>query len=103
MCLFCKIINKEIKADIVEESDNWVAFRDIHPRAPVHILIVPKLHVESVIHLKEEHKELTSELIFAAQKLAKSEGLEGYKLEFHVGEKGGQVIFHLHLHLLGSK
>lgn len=83
------------------ETESLMAFHDIHPRAPIHILIVPKKHIESFAHVRETDKELISELMFTAQKLAIREKCEGYKLEFHVGEKGGQVIFHLHLHLLG--
>lgn len=85
------------------ETENIIAFQDIHPRAPIHILIVPKKHIESFAHLQEVDKELLSELMFTAQNLAVQEKCEGYKLEFHVGEKGGQVIFHLHLHLLGYR
>lgn len=103
MCIFCKIINKELPAEIVKETEDWIAFKDINPRAPVHILIVPKKHIESIKELGEEDKVLTSEIIYAAQTIAKEQGCEGYKLEFHVGEKGGQIIFHLHLHLLGFK
>ena len=104
MCIFCKILNKELSADIVYEDDKILAFNDIHPEAPVHILIIPKEHIISVDYLREEHKELIGELVLAAKNIAKTKGLStGYKLAINVGKDGGQEIDHLHLHLLGGK
>jgi len=102
-CLFCKIVNKEVPADIVYEDRNFLAFKDINPVAPVHILIIPKKHIPSVDHVKIEDKELMGELILAAQKIAREKKLKGYKLIINVGREGGQVVDHLHLHLLSGK
>jgi len=103
-CIFCKIINKEMPSEIVYEDDKIIAFKDIHPLAPVHILVVPKKHIPSVDHLTAEDKDLISELFLVAQKIGRQVSLskKGYKLVFNVGKGGGQVIFHLHLHLLGG-
>lgn len=103
MCLFCKIIAKEIPATIVYEDDQVLAFNDIHPAAKTHILIIPKKHIDSIITLKEDETPEVTRLILAAKKIAEKKGLEGYKLSFHCGEKGGQVIFHLHLHLMANQ
>jgi len=103
-CIFCKIIKKEIPADIVYEDRDALAFRDIEPQAPIHFLIIPKKHIESVNHLEEKDKELIGQLILTAKKVAEKIGIEssGYKLMFHVGKGAGQTINHLHLHLLGG-
>jgi len=85
-CIFCKIINKETPSEIVYEDEKTIAFKDINPKAPVHILIIPKKHIASIIDLKEEDKDLIGEIIFRAKK----------------GREGGQIIDHLHLHLLGG-
>jgi len=103
-CLFCKIVNKTAPAQIVYEDDKVIVFKDIHPKAPLHLLIVLKKHIPSVNHLEITDKELMGELILAAQKIARKEGAakSGYKLVFNVGKGGGQLIPHLHLHLLGG-
>jgi len=101
-CIFCKIVKGEIPAVKVFESDNIIAFNDINPKAKVHILIVPKKHIESVKHLEAIDGNLISELFFSAQKIAKEKNLEGYKLVINVGREGGQLIDHLHLHLLSG-
>ncbi len=101
-CVFCKIAKKEISSDILYEDDQLVAFKDIHPSAPVHYLIVPKQHIPSIAHLEGNHKEVLAALIYKAKDLASQAGLKGYKLVFNVGRDGGQVIDHLHLHLLGG-
>lgn len=103
MCLFCQINNREIPADIVYEDDKFLAFKDINPKAETHLLIIPKKHIGSVTDLKETDKTLMGELILTAKKIASEQKLEGYKLHFNVGEKGGQIIFHIHLHLLAGK
>ncbi len=102
-CLFCKIINKEAPVDIVYDDDKFLAFNDINPKAPIHILIVPKKHISSVDHLEIGDKELMGELILIAQKIAREKKLKGYKLIINVGREGGQIIDHLHLHLLAGK
>lgn len=101
-CIFCKIASKEAPAKIVYEDENVIAFPDIDPKAPVHILIIPKKHIPSVDHVEIEDKTLMGELILAAQKIAREKGLDGYKLEIYVGRSAGQVIDHLHLHLLSK-
>lgn len=101
-CVFCKIVAKEIPTDFLFEDENVVAFKDIKPAAPIHLLIVPKKHIQSIVHLEGDHKEILSALIYRAKDLAESVGLGGYKLVFNVGREGGQVIDHLHLHLLGG-
>ena len=101
-CIFCKIAQKEIPSDFLFENERVLAFKDIRPSAPVHILVIPKEHVQSIAHLEGNHKEIISELIFTAKDLAEKAGLKGYKLVFNVGREGGQVIDHLHLHILGG-
>ncbi|PIQ92758.1 MAG: histidine triad nucleotide-binding protein [Parcubacteria group bacterium CG11_big_fil_rev_8_21_14_0_20_39_14] len=102
-CVFCKIVNKEIPSEIIYENDKICVFKDINPKAPVHILIVPKKHTESLNELDEREKDLLGEMVLAAKKTAKDFGIsDGYKLLFNVGKKGGQIVEHLHLHLLGG-
>ena len=104
--IFSKIINKEIPADVVFESDNILAFKDINPQAPVHILIIPKIEIPKVTDLRgKEHAALLGEMIDAANKLAKDLGIagEGFRLVFNCGDNGGQDVYHLHLHLLGGR
>ncbi|TSC96269.1 MAG: Hit-like protein involved in cell-cycle regulation [Parcubacteria group bacterium Athens1014_26] len=101
-CIFCKIIKKEIPTEFVYEDDKLVAFKDIKPSAPVHLLIVPKEHIVSIAHLNGNHREILADLIYTAKNLAEKSGLKGYKLVFNVGREGGQVIDHLHLHLVGG-
>ncbi len=102
-CIFCGIINKQDSADIVYEDEQFIAFRDINPDAPVHLLIVPKKHIPSVNDLKSKDTELVGKLILAAKKVAEQQNIaDGYKLNFNVGRKGGQLVDHLHLHLMGG-
>jgi len=102
-CIFCKIANKQTPADIVYENDKIIAFKDNNPRAPVHILIVPKKHIPSVDHIEIQDKTLMGEMILCAQKIAREKNLPGYRLVINVGREGGQIIDHLHLHLLSGK
>ena len=104
--IFSKIINKEIPAEIVFESENILAFKDINPQAPVHILIIPKTEIPKVTDLNgKEHASLLGEMIDAANKLAKENGIDetGFRLVFNCGDNGGQEVYHLHLHLLGGR
>ncbi len=101
-CIFCKIIKGEIPSTKVFENENLFAINDINPKAKIHILIIPKEHIESVKHLQDGHKNLIGEMFLAAQKIAKEKNLEGYKLVINVGREGGQLVDHLHLHLLGG-
>lgn len=102
-CIFCKIINKEISSDIVYENNKVIAFKDTSPKAPVHILVVPKKHIASIDHIKEGDKELMGELILAAKSIAREKRLKGYKLLINVGREGGQIVDHIHLHLISGK
>lgn len=99
-CLFCKIINKEVDSDIVYEDDICVAFKDINPKARVHLLIVPKKHIASIADIEEKDEALMGHLIFVAKKLAAQNDAKGYQLQFNVGKEAGQIIFHIHLHLM---
>lgn len=101
-CIFCKIVAKEIPAEIIFENKDLVVLQDIKPSAPFHHLIVPKKHIQSVAHLKESDKDIIADLFFAARDDAKKSGLKGYKTIFNVGREGGQIIDHLHLHLMGG-
>lgn len=103
MCIFCAIIRKEKPADIVYENDDVIAFLDIHPKAPVHILIAPKKHIPSMKDIEEDDRSSIAEMLFSSKKIARDQKIDdGYKLVFNVGRKGGQVIDHLHAHLLGG-
>ncbi|PIV42244.1 MAG: histidine triad nucleotide-binding protein [Candidatus Nealsonbacteria bacterium CG_4_10_14_0_2_um_filter_40_15] len=104
-CIFCKIVDKELPADILYEDNNVIVFKDIKPKAPLHILIVPKKHIPSINHLESEDKELVGEMFLVAKKMAKKQGVAktGYRLVFDTGENAGQTVDHLHLHLLGGK
>ncbi len=99
--LFQKIIDREIPADFVYEDDLCVAIKDLYPKAPVHFLVIPRKVIPSFAEVAQEDKDLVSHLMFVGQKLAAEYKCEGYRLQFNVGEKGGQVIFHLHLHMMG--
>lgn len=103
-CLFCKIANGLMDTDFLYENDRLVVFRDINPHAPVHLLIVPRRHIRSINDLTEEDNALLAEMITTAQQMARKENVDtsGYKLLFNVEKGGGQVIFHLHLHLIGG-
>lgn len=103
-CIFCKIIRGESPADFLLRTDRLVVFRDIHPHAPVHLLIVPRKHIRSVNDLTADDHSIVSDLVYTAGELARQVNVHesGYKLLFNVERGGGQVIFHLHLHLLGG-
>lgn len=101
-CIFCKITQKQLPSEVIFEDDSVMVFKDVHPKAPIHHLIVPKEHIQSIAHLEANHSEVISKLIYIAKKVAQDEGLAGYKLVFNVGREGGQVVDHLHLHLLGG-
>ncbi len=104
-CIFCRIAAREIPAEILHESDRIVAFRDIHAKAPVHILLIPKDHIESLTDLDAEHGELLADIVQSAAHLAKAEGIaeSGWRLVANVGPDAGQSVFHLHMHLLGGR
>ena len=103
-CLFCKIIAGEIPADKVYEDEQVLVFKDINPHAEVHLLMVPKQHVASLDELGPEHDAVMAHMMRTLPKLAKEQGLnEGFRTIINTGEGGGQVVFHLHIHLLGGK
>jgi histidine triad (HIT) family protein len=102
--LFSKIIRREIPADIVYEDDLALAFRDIHPQAPVHILVIPKKPIPKLADAQPEDRELLGHLLLTVQHLAVQEGLtQGYRTVINTGEDGGQTVYHLHVHLLGGR
>jgi histidine triad (HIT) family protein len=104
-CLFCEIIDKNIPADIVFEDDEIMAFRDVDPRAPVHILIIPKKHISGLLDAKESDRELMGRICLAAAEIARREGIDrsGYRLVVNSGPDAGQAVDHLHFHLLGGR
>jgi histidine triad (HIT) family protein len=103
-CIFCKIAAKELPAKIVYEDSDFVAFRDIHPVAPTHILIIPREHIETVNDLEERHAALVGRLHLVAKRLAADEKLagRGYRLVWNCGQEAGQAVFHIHLHRIGG-
>ena len=103
-CLFCKIVAKDLPSTIIYQNPNFLVIRDIKPLAPIHLLIITKKHIPSVDHLAKNDKELIGEMVLTAQAVARDQGLRerGYKLGFNVGKGGGQLVPHLHLHLLGG-
>ncbi len=104
-CLFCKIVNRELPADIVYEDDELLAFNDISPQAPTHVLIIPKAHFATVNDLTEAEIALPGSLILRASALAAEKGISdaGYRLIMNCNPHGGQTVYHIHLHLLGGR
>lgn len=104
-CLFCKIAAGEIPADVVREAEGWVAFRDINPQAPTHILIIPKKHLPTLNDAGDAHRELLGDLLLAAKEIAAAEGLSdpGYRAVLNCNAGAGQSVFHVHVHLLGGR
>ena len=104
-CLFCKIINKTIPAEIIYENDKVMAFNDINPQAPIHVLIIPKVHIPTLNNLEKDHDALIGELVLVASSLAKELGIsdDGYRTNFNCNDYGGQTVYHIHLHLLGGR
>lgn len=104
-CLFCRILEGDVPADVVFESDAAIGFRDINPQAPTHVLIIPRRHIPTINDLGAEDRELVGELYLAAQQIASDEGLSerGYRVVMNCNEGAGQSVFHVHLHLLGGR
>ena len=104
-CLFCKIVAGTIPADLIYEDERLVAFRDIGPQAPVHVLVVPREHIASLEAASERHADVLGALLLAARKIAREQGLSerGYRTVINTGADGGQTVKHLHLHLLGGR
>ncbi len=101
-CIFCKIIAKTLPADIVDEDDNFLVFKDIHPKAATHLLVVPKQHIESLATLTKKESELVAHLMLKLPEIAEKMGLKGFRTVINTGREGGQIVFHLHAHLLGA-
>ena len=103
-CIFCRIIRGEIPGEFVYEGETVVAFKDKNPQAPTHLLLVPRKHIRSLNDLEDEDRTVLSEMFFVAKQIAMDGGFarSGYKLVFNVERGGGQLVFHLHLHLLGG-
>jgi len=104
-CIFCRIVAGEVLGDIVYQDEDFLAFRDILPKAPTHVLIIPKTHITSMAELTEGQQKLAGRLIIIAKNLAEKEGIakKGYRLVINCGPEGGQVVPHLHLHLIGGR
>lgn len=103
-CIFCKIVNGEIPSSKVYEDDLVLAFNDINPAAPVHILVIPKKHIESAVKLTAEDDKLIAHIFAVIRTIADEQGLEkGFRLVSNIGEDGGQTVKHLHFHVLGKK
>jgi histidine triad (HIT) family protein len=104
-CVFCRIVAGEIPADIVYQDKELIAFRDIHPQAPTHLLIIPKVHIASLTQLSDKQQRLIGRLVLLAKDLAEKEGISasGYRLSVSCGADGGQLVPHIHFHLLGGR
>ena len=102
-CLFCRIIAGELPATIVYRADDVVAFRDVNPQAPTHILVIPTRHIASIADTQDSDAEMLGRLITVAKQVAQAEKLSGYRLVVNTGPEAGQSVFHLHVHLLGGR
>jgi histidine triad (HIT) family protein len=104
-CLFCNIVEKKVPADVVYEDDHCLAFRDIRPVAPTHVLVIPKKHVAAIHDVEAAHVEPLGNLLLAARKVAEKEGLvkDGFRLVVNDGDAAGQTVHHIHVHVLGGK
>jgi histidine triad (HIT) family protein len=104
-CLFCKIINGEITATKIYENKHIIAFNDIDPKAPIHILVIPKKHIRSINELNSSDINLAGEIILAAKKIAKDQGVDskGFRVVFNTNDDGGQTVYHIHMHIMGGR
>ena len=103
-CIFCQIVKRELPSDVVREEGQWLAFHDIHPQAPIHILVVPKQHIASLAKASEQDSLLLGHLLLAAKSIAQEQGVgSDYRIVLNTGEGAGQSVFHIHLHLLGGR
>ena len=104
-CLFCKIVAGEIPADIVYESDDAIAFRDINPKAPTHVLVIPRQHISTINDIAVEDEALVGKLFTVAREIASADGVaeDGYRVTMNCNEAAGQSVFHIHLHVLGGR
>lgn len=102
-CIFCRIVAGELPADRLYEDDDVLAFRDISPQAPFHALVIPKLHLPTLNDLRAEHAEMAGKLFLVARDLAQTHELPGYRVVVNTNREGGQVVFHVHMHVLGGR
>jgi len=104
-CLFCKMVSGEIQPDVVFEDDDVLAFRDVSPQAPVHVLVIPKTHIATTNDLTAEHAGLVGKMVLAAQRVAAEEGIAepGYRMVMNCNPEAGQSVYHIHLHMLGGR
>lgn len=104
-CIFCKIISGDIPGDIVYQDDDVLAFRDLNPQAPTHVLVIPKKHISTINDIQPEDAELVGKMFLAAQQVAKDEGIaeQGYRTVMNCNAGAGQTVFHIHLHVLGGR
>ncbi|MDK4580809.1 histidine triad nucleotide-binding protein [Kingella kingae] len=102
-CIFCKIADKQIPASVVYEDEQMLCFKDINPAAPVHLLLIPKVHFDSLAHAQAEHETLLGKMMLRVPQIAANAGLtNGFKTQINTGKGGGQEVFHLHIHILGT-
>ena len=102
-CIFCKIVAGELPADLLYEDDDIVAFRDISPQAPFHALIIPRAHIATLNDVRDDQTDTMGRLFVVARRLAEEHGLSGYRVVVNTNREGGQVVFHVHMHLLGGR
>lgn len=104
-CLFCKMVSGEIQPDVVFEDDDVLAFRDVTPQAPVHVLVIPKSHIATTNELTPEHAGLVGKMVLAARQIAADEGIAepGYRMVMNCNPEAGQSVYHIHLHMLGGR
>jgi histidine triad (HIT) family protein len=102
-CIFCQIISHQLPAEIIFEDEDLAVFKDINPSAPIHLLIVPKNHLESLNAIDEKNTGILAKMVLAAKKIAEEQKIQnGYRLLINTGREAGQVVFHLHMHLMGG-
>jgi histidine triad (HIT) family protein len=104
-CIFCKIVKKEIPASVVYEDEDVLAFKDINPQAPIHLLIIPKNHLSSIMEVDENNGDIVKKIVKVVQSLARENNIDkkGFRLVVNTGDDGGQTVHHLHFHLLGGR
>jgi len=104
-CIFCEIVKKQIPCEIIYEDDSVIGFKDISPQAPVHVIIIPKVHISNINDISEDESDVIGHIFIAAKKIAKDLGISetGYRIISNCGEDGGQTVQHIHFHLLGGR
>jgi len=104
-CIFCRIVAGDVPAEVVHRTDHTLAFRDLNPQAPVHVLVIPRRHVDDASTVSHGDAEVAADMLVAARQVAEAEGVaeSGYRLVFNVGDDGGNTVGHLHLHVLGGR